>query len=104
MRNPGLRIQYLKKKIYWISTERNSSLMSEIHIHYFEKRGFFDSTLICVCMISQKSIQYVPYLKILDSLALYAKMIDGAENIHDFVINRLLDSAIQLHLFHPVRK
>ena len=78
--------------------------MSEIHIHYFEKRGFFDSTLICVCMISQKSIQYVPYLKILDSLAPYAKMIDGAENIHDFVINRLLDSAIQLHLFHPVRK
>ena len=91
-------------KIYWISAERNSSLKSEIHIHYFKKRGLFDGTLICVCLISQKTIQYVTYLKILDSLAPYAKMIDGAKNIHDFEINRLLDSAIHLHLFHPVPK
>ena len=77
-----------KKKVYWISAERNSSLKSEIHIHYFKKRGLFDGTLICVCLISQKTIQYVTYLKILDSLAPYAKMIDGAKNIHDFEINR----------------
>ena len=43
----------------------------------------------------------MPYLKILDSLDPYAKMIDGAKNIHDFEIDRLLDSAIHLHLFHP---
>ena len=78
--------------------------MRSLHIIYFKKRGLFDSTLICVCLISQKSIQYVTYLKILDSLAPYTKMIDGAKNIHDFVINRLLDSAIHLHLFHPVRQ
>ena len=60
----------------------------KIHIHHLKKRGLFDSTLICVCLISQKTIQYVTYLKILDSLAPYAKMIDGAKNIHDFEINR----------------
>ena len=60
--------------------------------------------LLCVCLISQKTIQYVTYLKILDSLAPYAKMIDGAKNIHDFENNWLLDSAIHHHLFHPVRQ
>lgn len=51
-----------------------------------------------------ESIQYVTYLKILDSLAPYTKMIDGAKNIHDFEINLLLDSAIHLHLFHSVHQ
>ena len=68
-KNPGYEKSYflrgirarissiLKMKFYWISAERNSSLKSEIHIHYFKKRGLFDSTLICVCLISQKTIQ-----------------------------------------------
>ena len=84
--------------VYWISGERESYLKSEIHIHYFKKRGLFDGTLICVCLISQKTIQYVTCLKILDSLAPHTKMIDGAKNIHDFEINRLMDSAIHLYL------
>ena len=78
----------LKKKLYWISAQKNSSPKLEMHIYFLKNQGRLDSTLICVCLISQKTIQYVTYLKILDSLAPYAKMIDGAKNIHDFEINR----------------
>ena len=48
----------LKKKMdSWIYAQRNSSLQSEIHIHYFRNQDFFDSTLLCVCLIFQETIQ-----------------------------------------------
>ena len=40
----------------------------------------------------------MPYFEIVDILALYTKMINFIENIHDFEINRLMDSAIHLYL------
>ncbi len=67
-----------------------------MHIYFLKKQGRLDSTLICVCLISQKTIQYVPCLKIVDSLALCAKMINAVNNIHYFEINQLLDSAIKI--------
>lgn len=45
----------------------------------------------------------MPYLEIVDILALCVKMVLGAESIHDFEIRRLLDSAIHLYLIPPPR-
>ncbi len=53
-------------------------------------------------MILQKTIQYVPYYEIVDILTPCIKMINGVNNIHDFIICQLLDSSIDFHLFHPV--
>ena len=56
----GLRLHvssFKKKKEYWICARRNASLKPEIHIHYFWNQGLFDSTLLSVCLISQKTIQ-----------------------------------------------
>ena len=41
-----------------------------------------------------------PYFKIMDILALCTKMINDVENIHDFKINQLLDSTINLSLIY----
>ena len=56
----------LEMKVYWISAYGNSSLKLEMHIHYLNNPGILDSTLICVCMISKKTIQYVPDYEIVD--------------------------------------
>ena len=40
----------------------------------------------------------MPYLEIVDILALRAKMVNFVESIHDFEIRLLLDSAIHLYL------
>ena len=56
----------LELKIYWISAYDNSSLKPKIHIHYLKNPGLLDSTLICVCIISKKTIQYVPDYEIVD--------------------------------------
>ena len=55
--------------VYWISVYRNASENPEIHIHYLKNPGRLDSTHICVCMILQKTIQYVPDYEIVDILA-----------------------------------
>lgn len=55
-------------KVYWISAYRNSSQKPEIHIHYLKNPDRLDVTLICVCMISQKTIQYMPDYEIMDIL------------------------------------
>ena len=70
----------------------------KIYIHYLKNRGGLDSTHICVCLILRKTIQLVPYLEIVDILALRAKMVNFVESIHDFEIRLLLDSAIHLYL------
>ena len=90
------RVSSILKKLYWISAQKNSSPKLEMHIYFLKKQGRLDSMLICVCLISQKTIQYVPCLKIVDSLALCAKMINAVNNIHYFEINQLLDSAIKI--------
>ena len=92
----------LKLKVYWISAYGKASLKPEIHIHYLKNRGRLDSTHICVCMILQKTIQYVPDYEIVDILAPCTKMINDVNNIHDFIIRQLLDSTIYFHLFRPV--
>ena len=92
----------LEIKVYWISAYGNSSLKPEIHIHYLKNSGILDRALICVCMILQKTIQYVPDYEIVDILASYAKMINGVNIIHYFIIHQLLDSIIDFHLFHPI--
>ena len=56
----------LEMNVYWISAYGNSSLKPERHIHYLKNPGRLDSTLICVCMISKKTIQYVPDYEIVD--------------------------------------
>ena len=91
-------------KVYWISAYDNSSLKPKIHIHYLKNPGLLDSTLICVCLILRKTIQYVPDYEIVDILAPCPKMINDVNNIHYFEINQLLDGAIHLHLFPPVRQ
>lgn len=53
----ALRYPAFKKKNSWIFAHRNSSLRSEIHIYYFRNQDFFDSTLLCLCLIFQKTIQ-----------------------------------------------
>ena len=45
-------------------------------------------------MILQKTIQYVADYEIVDILASYAKMINGVNIIHYFIIHQLLDSII----------
>ena len=40
----------------------------------------------------------MPYLEIVDILALHKKMVNYVESIHDFEISRLVDSAIHLYL------
>ena len=40
----------------------------------------------------------MPYFEIVVILALYTKMINFIKSIHDFEINRLMDSAIHLYL------
>ena len=63
-----------------------------------------DSTHICVCMILQKTIQYVPDYEIVDIFSTVHKMINDVNNIHYFIIRQLLDSIVDFHLFHPVRQ
>ena len=101
----GIRDQVssiLEMKVYWISAYGNSSLEPEIHIHYLKNPGRLDSTLICVCMIPKKTIQYAPDYEIVDILAPCTKMINDVNNIHDFIIRQLLDSIIDFYLFRPV--
>ena len=61
--------------------------------------GRLDSTLICVCLILRKTIQYVPDYEIVDILASYTKMINDVKNIRHFIICRILDSTIDFCLF-----
>lgn len=60
--------------------------------------------LICVCMILQKTIQYVPDHEIVDIFSTVYKMINDVNNIHYFIIRQLLDNIVDFHLFRPVRK
>ena len=60
---------------YWICTHRNSSLKVKIYIHYFRRQGLLDSTLINVCRILKKTIQYMSYFEIVDIHAPHRKMI-----------------------------
>ena len=92
----------LEMKVYWISAYGNSSLKLEMHIHYLNNPGILDSTLICVCMILKKTIQYVPDCEIVDILASCAQTINDVNNIHHSIIRQLLDSTIDFHLFRPV--
>ena len=65
----GIRDQVssiLEMKVYWISAYGNSSLEPEIHIHYLKNPARLDSTLICVCMIPKKTIQYAADCEIVD--------------------------------------
>ena len=64
--------------------------------------GILDGTLICVCMILKKTIQYVPDCEIVDILASCAQTINDVNNIHHSIIRQLLDSTIDFHLFRPV--
>ena len=61
-------------------------------------------TLICVCMILQKTIQYVPDHEIVDIFSTVYKMINDVNNIHYFIVRQLLDSIVDFHLFRPVRQ
>ncbi|MDO5833642.1 MAG: hypothetical protein Q4Q21_03455 [Lachnospiraceae bacterium] len=80
LRGTWVRVSsFLEKKFFWISAYGNSSLKPEIHIHYLKNPGRLDSTLICVCMILQKTIQYVHDYEIVDILASYSRHV-GAEN------------------------
>ena len=63
-----------------------------------------DGTLICVCMILQKTIQYVPDHEIVDIFSTVYKMINDVNNIHYFIVRQLLDNIVDFHLFRPVRK
>lgn len=60
--------------------------------------------LICVCMILQKTIQYVPDHEIVDIFSTVYKMINDVNNIHYFIVRQLLDNIVDFHLFRPVRK
>ena len=60
--------------------------------------------LICVCMILQKTIQYVPDHEIVDIFSTVYKMINDVNNIHYFIVRQLLDNIVDSHLFRPVRK
>ena len=53
-----------------------------------------DSTLIIVCRILKKTIQYMSYFEIVDIHALHRKMIKNVKNNHDFKKRHLLDSNI----------
>ena len=73
----GIRAQVssiLEMKVYWILAYGNSSLKPEMHIHYLKNPDRLDSTLICVCMIPKKTIQYVSDCEIVDILAPCAKI------------------------------
>ena len=93
----------LKLKVYWISAYGKASLKPEIHIHYLKNPDRLDVTLICVCMISQKTIQLVPNFEIIDISALRVKTIKLVINIHNFENRQLLDSTTAFHLFRPLR-
>ena len=79
---------------YWICTHRNSSLKVKIYIHYFRRQGLLDSTLINVCRILKKTIQYMSYFEIVDIHAPHREMIKNVKNSHDFKKRHLLDSNI----------
>ena len=63
-----------------------------------------DRALICVCMILQKTIQYVPDHEIVDIFSTVYKMINDVNNIHYFIVRQLLDNIVDFHLFRPVRQ
>ena len=79
---------------YWICTHRNSSLKVKIYIHYFRRQGLLDSTLINVCRILKKAIQYMSYFEIVDIHTTHRKMIKNVKNNYDFKKRHLLDSNI----------
>ncbi len=68
--------------------------MVKIYIHYFRRQALLDSTLINVCRILKKTIQYMSYFEIVDIHALHRKMIKNVKNNHDFKKRHLLDSNI----------